>query len=225
MNIVFLFYEGMTALDAIGPHEILSRLPNAKVFRVARNAGSIETDSQLLLKADHRLTDVRSADLLLVPGAGNATTLREFPDVLEWIRSIHTTTIWTTSVCTGSLILGAAGILSGIRATTHWAAFDRLNAWNAHPIKKRVVEDGKIITAAGVSAGIDMALLLASKVAGEAFAQAIQLGIEYDPAPPFDVGSPEKANPTLLEALRTRMTARFELGVTVQSPVVLNKNS
>lgn len=211
MKIVFLFYEGMTALDVIGPHEILSRLPGASVFRVAERAGPIQTDSsQLVLIADYSLADVASADVVLVPGAGNATTLNGHPNTLEWLKCIHATTTWTTSVCTGSLILGAAGILSNLKATTHWAAFDRLKLWKAIPTKARVVEDGKVITAAGVSAGIDMALMLSAKIAGEKFAQAIQLGIEYDPNPPFDVGSPEKANPVIREGLRARMTANFE---------------
>lgn len=209
MKIAFLFYEGMTALDAIGPHEILSRLPGASVFRVAERAGPIQTDSQLILTADYSLADVTNADVVLVPGAGNATALSDHPETLEWLRSIHATTTWTTSVCTGSLILGAAGILSGLRATTHWAAFERLNVWKAIPTKTRVVEAGKVITAAGVSAGIDMALILSSKIAGEKFAQAIQLGIEYDPNPPFDIGSPEKADPVIREGLRSRMTANF----------------
>lgn len=210
MQIVFLFYEGMTALDAIGPHEILCRLPGAKVYRVAKHAGEIKTDSQLLLTAEHSLSDISHADILLVPGAGNATTLRKFPEILEWIRSIHSTTTWTTSVCTGSLILAAAGILSDLRATTHWAAFDRLKTLGAKPTHERVVEDGKVMSAAGVSAGIDLALNLAAKIAGIQFAQAIQLGIEYDPAPIFDVGSPEKAAPAIRDALRTRMVAAFE---------------
>ncbi len=179
MKIAFLFYEGMTALDAIGPHEILIRLPGASVFRVAERAGPIQTDSsQLVLIADYSLADVTNADVVLVPEAGNATTLNDHPDTLEWLKFIHATTTWTTSVCTGSLILGAAGILSNLKATTHWAAFDRLKLWKAIPTKARVVEDGKVITAAGVSAGIDMALMLSSKIAGEQFAQAIQLGIE-----------------------------------------------
>lgn len=210
MKIVFLFYEGMTALDAIGSHEILSRLPGASVFRVAERAGPIQTDSsQLILIADYSLADVKNADVVLVPGAGNATALSDHPETLQWLKFIHTTTTWTTSVCTGSLILGAAGILSNVKATTHWAAFDRLKLWKAIPTKARVVEDGKVITAAGVSAGIDMALILSSKIAGEKFAQAIQLGIEYDPDPPFDVGSPEKADPVIREGLRSRMTANF----------------
>jgi transcriptional regulator GlxA family with amidase domain len=209
MKVVFLFYEGMTALDAIGPHEILCRLPGASVFRVAKKAGPIQTDSQLILTADYSLPDVTMADILLIPGAGNATALSDDPTTLEWLRSIHATTTWTTSVCTGSLILGAAGILSNLKATTHWAAFGRLKMWKATPTKARVVEDGKVITAAGVSAGIDMALLLSAKVAGEKFAQAIQLGIEYGPTPPFDVGSPEKADPVIREGLRNRMIANF----------------
>ena len=210
-TIVFLFYEGMTSLDAIGPHEVLARLPGFEVKRVARRAGLISTDaSHLTLLAEHSLEEISRADLLVVPGGGHATTLQQHPEILEWIRTIHQTTTWTTSVCTGSLILGAAGILSGLKATTHWAAFDRLERWGAKPTLSRVVEDGKVITAAGVSAGIDMALILAAKIAGVQFAQALQLGIEYDPQPPFDVGSPAKANPVLRDALRSRMTAAFE---------------
>jgi transcriptional regulator GlxA family with amidase domain len=214
MKIAFLFYDGMTALDAIGPHEILSRLPGASTFRVAERAGYIQTDSsQLKLIADYSLADVTNADVVLIPGAGNATALSDHPETLEWLRTIHTTTTWTTSVCTGSLVLGAAGILSNLKATTHWAAFDRLKLWKAIPTKARVVQDGKVITAAGVSAGIDMALILSSKIAGEKFAQTIQLGIEYDPDPPFDVGSPEKADPMIREDLRSRMTANFVKGI------------
>ena len=211
MQIVFLFYEGMTALDAIGPHEILCRLPNAKVQRVARKSGSIRTDSAgLELTAEYSLTDVSHADVLVIPGGGSASTLRDYPEVLAWVRSILETTQWTTSVCTGSLILGAAGLLSGLRATSHWAVMDRLRAWGAEPVSERIVESGKIITAAGVSAGIDMALTLAAKISGPQVAQALQLGIEYDPEPPFDVGSPEKADPKIRESLRARMEASFE---------------
>lgn len=211
MQIVFLFYDGMTALDAIGPHEILCRLPGAKVQRVARKSGTVRTDSAgLELVAEHSLTDVSHADVLVIPGAGSATTLRDYPEMLAWVRSIHATTQWTTSVCTGSLILGAAGLLSGLRATTHWAVMDRLRAWGAEPVSERIVESGKIITAAGVSAGIDMALILAAKIAGPQVAQTLQLGIEYDPDPPFDAGSPEKANPKIRDALLARMNALFE---------------
>jgi transcriptional regulator GlxA family with amidase domain len=211
MQIVFLFYDGMTALDAIGPHEILCRLPETKVYRVAKHAGSICTDSAgLRLTAEYALSDVSHADVLVLPGAGSATTFRDCPEILNWVRSIHKTTRWTASVCTGSLILGAAGLLTGLRATTHWAAFDRLHKWGAERTNARIVEDGKVITAAGVSAGIDMALILAAKIAGPQFAQSMQLALEYDPQPPFDVGSPAKASPAILEGLRVRMMALFE---------------
>jgi transcriptional regulator GlxA family with amidase domain len=210
MNVVFLFYEGMTALDAIGPHEILCRLPNASVFRAAKHPGEIHTDSGATLIAESALSDISQADVLCIPGGGNASSLREDPEIMEWVRSMHARTLWTSSVCTGSLILGAAGILQGLRATTHWAAFDRLQHWGALPTRGRVVEDGKVITAAGVSAGIDMALILSEKIAGCAFAQSIQLGIEYDPSPPYDVGSPEKIHPDILDAVKLRLTARFE---------------
>lgn len=201
----------MTALDVIGPHEILCRLPGSKVQRVAKKAGTVCTDSAgLELIAEYSLEDVSHADILVIPGAGSATTLKDYPEILAWIRSIHATTQWTTSVCTGSLILGAAGLLSGLRATTHWAVMDRLSAWDAEPVSERIVESGKIITAAGVSAGIDMALILAAKIAGPQVAQTLQLGIEYDPEPPFDTGSPKKANPKIRDALLTRMSIQFE---------------
>jgi transcriptional regulator GlxA family with amidase domain len=210
MQIVFLFYDGVTALDVVGPHEILCRIPSISIKCVAKSAGNVKTDSGLILYADDALSDVLNADILFVPGAGNATTLQKYPEILDWVRLIHSKTTWTTSVCTGSLILGAAGILSGVNATTHWAAIDRLSKWGAEPTKKRIVESGKIITAAGVSAGIDMALTLAAKISGEHVAKALQLGIEYDPEPPFNSGSPEKADPELLESLRKRMVTLFE---------------
>ena len=201
MQIVFLLYEGMTALDVVGPHEILSRIPESTVLRAALNAGLINTDSGFSLYTETNLSDISYADILVIPGAGNATALKKFPEILSWIRVIHKTTRWTTSVCTGSLILGA---------TTHWAAHNRLQLWGAQPVHERVVEDGKVITAAGVSAGIDMALLLAGKVVGPQFAQTLQLGIEYDPAPPFNTGSPEKAPKAILEPLQIRMLTVFE---------------
>jgi len=210
LNIVFLFYEGMTALDAIGPHEILSRLPHVSVQRVGLRAGPIKTCSDLVLTAEHAFTDVSHADVLVVPGAGNATTLRDHPELLAWIKKIHATTTWTTSVCTGSLILGAAGLLSGLRATSHWAVMDRLQTWGAKPTEARVVEDGKIITAAGVSAGLDMAFMLAAKLAGVPKAETLELALEYDPKPPFDVGSPKKADPKILNALREHLMDVFE---------------
>lgn len=210
-TILFLFYEGMTALDAIGPHTVLAHLPGVQVKHVARRAGVIQTDAmQLTLIAEHAIEDFSQADVLVVPGGGSATTLQQYPEVLEWIRAIHQTTMWTTSVCTGSLILGAAGLLQGVPATSHWAAMERLKKWGAIPTQQRIVEAGKIITAAGVSAGIDMGLTLAAKMAGEGIAKRIQLGIEYDPHPPFDCGSLAKADPEMVKALRPTFESRFE---------------
>ncbi len=211
LHITFLFYDGMTVLDSIGPYEVLSRLPEVAVQRVSLNCGPVRTCSGVTLIAEHALTDISHSDVLLVPGAGNATALREFPEILAWVKTIHEHTLWTTSVCTGSLILGAAGILSGVHATTHWAVMDRLKNWGAIPTHKRFVEEGKIITAAGVSAGIDMAFYLAAKLTNENVAQSLQLGLEYDPEPPFNSGSPEKAPEALVQSLRERLLKnRFE---------------
>lgn len=211
MEIAFLLYDGITALDAIGPHEVLSRLPGAEVKRAARKSGVVHTDSAALeLIAEYSLSEISHADVLVVPGAKSATTLQDDPEILAWIRFIHKTTTWTTSVCTGSLILGACGLLKGLPATSHWAVIDRLKLWGAVPTSRRVVEAGKIITAAGVSAGIDMALMLAAQIAGPEVAQSLQLAIEYDPKPPFDSGCVEKADPKIRQALRLRIDALLE---------------
>lgn len=210
MNITFLFYEGMTALDAIGPHEILSRLPDFSINRVALKAGKINTCSGLTLEAEKTIDEVSHTDVLLVPGAGSATALRNSPQILSWIKNIHETTTWTTSVCTGSLILGAAGVLKELPATSHWAVIDRLKFFEAIPVSKRIVEAGKVMTSAGVSAGIDMGLLLAAKLCGETLAETLQLALEYDPKPPFNSGSPNKAKPEIVKGLYTRLMGRFE---------------
>ncbi len=211
MEIVFLFYDKMTALDAIGPHEVLCRLPGVTVKRAAKKAGLVRSESAgLTLTAEYSLSDISEATVLLIPGAGNATALRNEPEILEWVRAIHKTTTWTTSVCTGSLILGAAGLLKNVRATSHWSTLDRLPLYGAIPVHERIVEDGKILTGAGVSAGIDMALALSAKLCGPRVAKTLQLGIEYDPHPPFDSGSVEKADPEILEGLRARLNSVFE---------------
>lgn len=212
MNITFLFYDGMTPLDVIGPQEVLGRLPNVTVQRVAKNAGLVEAGLGLQLMAEYSLADIQQTDVLVVGGSGNATNLRHEPQILKWIKKIHEQSLWTTSVCTGSLILGAAGILQGIQATSHWAVLGRLSNWGAKPMSRRIIEDGKIMTAAGVSAGLDMALLLASKLAGQAAAETIQLTIEYDPEPPFNSGSPSKAKPEIYQALQAQLLQRFEKG-------------
>jgi putative intracellular protease/amidase len=216
MNVAILLYDRLTALDAIGPYEVLSRLPGASLTFVAREAGPVRTDNGMLtLVAEKSIADVDPPDILLVPGGPGEVAARAGGPVLDWLRAAHETTSWTTSVCTGSLILAAAGLLEGRRATSHWLALGQLGRLGAVPTAERVVFDGKIVTAAGVSAGIDMALALASEIAGEQVAQAIQLGIEYDPQPPFDSGSPAKAPADLVELLRSG--SRFESGEAVSS--------
>ena len=203
MQIAILIFDGLTALDAIGPYEVLSRLPGADLGFVAKEAGPKRTDTGALgVEADLALADLDSPEVVLVPGGPGSRPLMRDPEVLEWLRSAHASSTWTTSVCTGALVLGAAGILDGKRATTHWAFLDRLSELGAQPVAERVVEDGKVITAAGVSAGIDMALTLVARMAGDEVAQAIQLGIEYDPQPPFDAGSPAKASAKVIEMVR-----------------------
>ena len=211
MNIAIPIFEGITALDAIGPYEVLSRLPGARVRFVAIEAGPYKTDNrQLTMIADEPLSAVPHPEIVMVPGGFGTRALLTPNPLLDWIREAHTTSQWTTSVCTGSLVLAAAGLLRGLQATTHWAAMDQLAAFGVTPTSRRVVEQGKIITAAGVSSGIDMALHLAARIAGEDFAQGIQLGIEYDPQPPFRSGSPETAPAHIVEGLRARMRARME---------------
>lgn len=208
MQITFFFYDGMTALDAIGPHEILTRLPGVVVNRVALRAGDVATCSGVKLSAEYSLAEVTQTDVLVVPGSGNAATLQDDSEVMEWLRKIHQTTQLTTSVCTGSLILGAAGLLRNVQATSHWAVIDRLTSYGAIPCHQRVVESGKIITAAGVSAGIDMGLQLAAKLSGEEVAKTLQLILEYDPKPPFDMGSPDKADAATLAIIRQRLASQ-----------------
>jgi transcriptional regulator GlxA family with amidase domain len=203
MKVALLIFDGLTALDAVGPYEVLSRLPGAELEFVAVEPGVKRTDTgRLGLEAAKAIEDVPEPDIVLVPGGEGNRALMSDERVLDWLRGAHEQSTWTTSVCTGSLVLGAAGILEGKRATSHWAYRDALRQFGAEPVAERFVEDGKVITAAGVAAGIDMALHLSTLVAGPEVAQAIQLGIEYDPDPPHDTGSPEKAPPELVELIR-----------------------
>ncbi len=205
MNIAILIYDRFTALDAIGPYEVLSRLPGSELAYEAAEPGPVRTDNGVLeIVVEHSISEFSAPDIVLVPGGPGEVAARAGGPVLEWLRNVHATSTWTTSVCTGSLVLAEAGLLEGRRATSHWLALEKLREMGAEPVSERVVFDGKIVTAAGVSAGIDMALGLAAKVAGVAVAQAIQLGIEYDPQPPFDAGSPSKAPAEVVEALRAR---------------------
>jgi transcriptional regulator GlxA family with amidase domain len=203
MDIAIPLFDRFTALDAVGPYETLSRLPGARVTFVAAEPGPVLTDNRMLsLVAERALADLPHPDIVVVPGGIGTRAMMNDAELVDWVRAAHETTQWTCSVCTGSLVLGAAGVLDGLEATTHWMAMDTLASTGALPTGRRVVEQGKIITAAGVSAGIDMGLTLAARIAGDTVAQAIQLGIEYDPQPPFDSGSPEKAPAEVVEICR-----------------------
>ncbi|HEY5053167.1 MAG TPA: DJ-1/PfpI family protein [Solirubrobacterales bacterium] len=209
MQIAILIFDKLTALDAIGPYEVLRPVPGWEVKFVAPAKGEIRTDSGFLgLTADYSLDQVTEADMVLVPGGEGNRPLLEDETVLRWLREIDKTTKWTTSVCTGSLVLGAAGLLEGKRATSNWLHLERLREYGADPVGGRWVQDGKTITAAGVTAGIDMALHLVAQEAGPEISQAVQLGLEYDPQPPFDSGSPEKAPPEIVELVTAVEAAR-----------------
>lgn len=210
MQIAIVLYDRFTALDAVGPYEILGRLPGAETVFVAERTGPVRADTgALALTADKTLTEVPSPDLVVVPGGPGQTAQMENGVLLDWLRAADATSTWTTSVCTGSLLLAAAGLLKGRRATSHWLALDALGPFGAAPTGERVVFDGKYVTAAGVSSGIDMGLALLGRIAGDEHAQAVQLLTEYDPQPPYDAGSPQKAPAHLVEEFRT--SSRFIL--------------
>jgi putative intracellular protease/amidase len=211
MIVAIPVFDRLTALDAVGPYEVLSRLEGAQVRFLAAEAGLVRTETGMLaLLAETTFDEVVDPDVVVVPGGYGTRELLNDERILDWLRCAHETSRWTTSVCTGSLLLAAAGILEGLQATTHWSELDTLARFGAHPVSERVVEQGKVITAAGVSAGIDMALTLAARIAGEQTAQAIQLGIEYDPQPPFDCGSPAKAPKEILERVRAAASSGGE---------------
>lgn len=207
MRIAIVLYRGMTALDAIGPYEVLRFLPDANVRFVSNEVGPVATDSGVLfLGATHTYAETPEPDLLLVPGCPAVASVMTDDELIGWLRTAHQTTRWTTSVCTGSMILAAAGILDGVPATTHWLAQSALGTMGASPRREeRIVRSGKIVTAAGVSAGIDLGLWLAGEIAGKQAAEAIQLALEYDPQPPFDAGHPSKTT------AKTRALARAGL--------------
>jgi transcriptional regulator GlxA family with amidase domain len=205
MDIAIPVFDGITALDAIGPYEVLSRLPRTRVHFLALEPGIVRTENGMLaLCADGTLSSLQHPDVIVMPGGFGTRALMKDEQILEWLRTAHESSQWTTSVCTGALVLGAAGILDGLEATTHWLLLDKLGELGASPVSRRVVEQGKVITAAGVSSGIDMALTLAARIAGEDMARAIQLAIEYDPEPPFDSGSTPKASPEVMQLARER---------------------
>jgi transcriptional regulator GlxA family with amidase domain len=201
MLILIYLYDGVTALDAIGPYESLSRLPGVEIRFVGRRAGPVRTgDGFLSLIADTGINDETEADMLIVPGGRRAGIQRELGEerVLGWMAVLDAATTRTCSVCTGSLILGAAGLLEGRRASTHWGARNNLQLFNATYSPDRVTEDGKYLTSAGVSAGIDLGLRLCAEIAGREMAEAVQLSMEYDPEPPFQAGNFKDATPERL---------------------------
>jgi putative intracellular protease/amidase len=217
MQVAYLLYERFTALDITGPYEVLSSVPGAESVFVAEQPGPVRNEQgTLALIADRSLDEVPTPDVIVVPGGFGTRRLFGREPLLSWLREAHDTTTWTTSVCTGSLLLAAAGVLHGVRATTHWLARDLLASLGAVPVPDRVVRQDKIITAAGVSSGIDMALRLAQLMSGEEAAQAIQLGIEYDPQPPFAAGSSEKAPAPIVDIVRAAFVAR-EAELTTQA--------
>lgn len=200
VEVAVLLYDGFTALDAVGPYEALCRVPGVRVTTVSVKAGLVRTDTgELGIAAAKSLRQVPRPDVLVVPGGGELGTTATMADtrILDWIRRVHRHTTWTTSVCTGSLILGAAGLLRGLPATTHWASRFYLKEVGAVYSPGRFVESGKIITAAGVSAGIDMGLHLAARLSDEEVGRALELAIEYDPEPPFGTGNADTAGAEL----------------------------
>ncbi|MFL5843651.1 MAG: DJ-1/PfpI family protein [Solirubrobacteraceae bacterium] len=211
MQIAIPIFERFTALDAIGPYDVLSRLPGARVTFVAAERGPVRSDNGMLaIVADATLAEMPAPDVLVMPGGYGTRPLLTDETMLDWVRGVHATSTWTTSVCTGSLVLAAAGILEGREATTHWAARDELERLGSPYVERRVVQHGKVLMGAGVSAGIDMALTLAAQIGGDEVAQAIQLYIEYDPQPPFDSGAPSKAPASVL-ALAARAGAKEQV--------------
>jgi transcriptional regulator GlxA family with amidase domain len=195
VQIAIGLYPGFTALDAIGPYAVFTNVPGVDVVVCADRAGPLADESDLLhFDLAHTFDEVPAPDVLLVPGGLVTRRIAaEGGPIVDWIRAAHETTTYTTSVCTGALLLGAAGVLDGLPATTHWVAYDHLRSYGAQPTEQRVVIEGKVATAAGVSAGIDLALTLVDRLHGAEVAQAVQLGIEYDPQPPHDTGAPSKA--------------------------------
>jgi putative intracellular protease/amidase len=201
MDIVIYIYNGLTALDAIGPYEVLSRLPNANVKFVAKEKGVVVTDTHFLkLVAEYSISEIKKTDILIIPGSV-VGFVREAKDkaLLSWINKMNETSTWTTSVCSGSIILAASGLLKDKKATSHWGVMHLLKDYGSIPTRERYIQEGKIITAQGVSAGIDMSLYLASQIVGIEKAKAYQLFIEYDPKPPFNSGNVNKAESTTIE--------------------------
>jgi transcriptional regulator GlxA family with amidase domain len=203
MLFVLYLFDGMTALDAIGPYDLLNRLPDVEVRTVGDGADEKVVMGGMRLIADADLAEVTAADVLLVPGGGWRGVTRQTQNerVLEWVQDLDGRTTWTASICTGALVLGAAGLLRGRRATTHWRSRDALDKYGATYVDERVVQDGTIMTGAGVTAGLDLALTLADRLAGRDVAEAVQLSAQYDPQPPFPPHHPDSAPERVLDVV------------------------
>jgi putative intracellular protease/amidase len=209
MEIAIPLFDRFTAQDAIGPYQVLSAIPGANVRFTGPEPGPVRTDNRMLtVLVEERWEDLPNPDVFVVPGGIGTRALLRDERVLDWVRGAHERSTYSASVCTGSLVLAAAGILDGIDATTNWMEFDLLEELGACPVEERVVESGKIFTGAGVTAGLDMAHTLAARLTTPEVAQAIQLGLEYDPQPPFDAGSPAKAAAEIVELVRTVVGAQ-----------------
>ncbi|HEX7290694.1 MAG TPA: DJ-1/PfpI family protein [Conexibacter sp.] len=207
MKIAYVVYPDFTALDLIGPYEVISLWPDVELHWVATAPGPIRSDHGLAVVPTTTPAELPDPDVVVIPGSSKPLGPLNDDVLLDWVRSVAPTAQWLASACTGSAVYGAAGVLAGRRATTHWAFRENLRAMGVDVVAERVVFDGRFVTGAGVSAGIDMALTLTAKIGGPEVAQAIQLGIEYDPQPPFDAGAPEKADASTL-----RLTARMLMG-------------
>lgn len=203
LQVAIVIFPNITVLDFIGPYEPLNRLPNVNVVLVSHSKGIIRAEKSLIgFEATATFDEVQEPDIVIVPGGYGVNALIRDKPILDWIRKTHEKTLYTTSVCTGSLLLAAAGILNGLEATCHWRVLPELSKFGAKPTSSRIVESGKIITAAGVSAGIDMGLKLVALLSNDTTCKLIQLVIEYDPQPPFDCGSPAAAGPELVSMAR-----------------------
>jgi cyclohexyl-isocyanide hydratase len=207
MHVVFLVYPNVTQLDFTGPAQVLSRLPDARVDFVWRTRDPVPTDAGFSVLPTATLAEIDRADILCVPGGMGCTGVMEDPEVLAWLGRIGADAQWVTSVCTGSLILAAAGLLRGYRATCHWAWHEYLPLFGVEPVRQRVVFDRNRATGGGVTAGIDFGFALMAEIAGEEHAKMVQLSLEYDPAPPFDSGAPEKASPAAMAGIAARYAA------------------
>ena len=207
LSIAFLLYPGMTQLDLTGPAQVLSRMGNATLHFVAKTHEPVPTATGFSIMPTATFDEVQAADILCVPGGMSCVEVMEDEESLAWVRRAGVSASWVTSVCTGSLILGAAGLLGGYRAACHWAWREHLALFGAEPVAERVVFDRNRVTGGGVTAGIDFGFALMAAIRGEKHARIVQLGLEYDPAPPFDSGSPDRAAPELLAFYRERMEA------------------